>query len=92
MISIKLFKVLANVRNPPLCSGVIAVPNGPKSHTFTVILAVFAPSQAGIINREKGYFIVPLLHHINLLNFFNALGLMQLIHDQHQPLPCIIYP
>ena len=29
--------------SPPLCSGVIAVPSGPKSHTFTVILAAFAP-------------------------------------------------
>ena len=42
MISVKLFKVVANAGNPPLCSGVIAVPNGPKSHTFTVILAVVA--------------------------------------------------
>ena len=42
MISIKLFKVAANVGNPPLCSGVIAVLSGPKSHTLTVILAVFA--------------------------------------------------
>ena len=37
------FKVVENVGNPPLCSGVIAVPSGPKSHTLTVILAVFAP-------------------------------------------------
>ena len=36
-------KVLFHCGNPPLCSGVIAVPSGPKSHTFTVILAVFAP-------------------------------------------------
>ena len=43
MISIKLFKVVPNVGNPPLCSGVIPVSSGPKSHTFTVILAVFAP-------------------------------------------------
>ena len=45
MISIKLFKVVANVGNPSLCSGRIAVPSGPKSHTmtFTVILVVFAP-------------------------------------------------
>ena len=43
MISINIFKVVANVGNLPLCSGVIAVPSGPKSHTFTVILAVFAP-------------------------------------------------
>ena len=42
MISIKLFKVAANVGNPPLFSGVIAVSSGPKSHTLTVILAVFA--------------------------------------------------
>ena len=54
MISIKLFKVVANVGNPPLCSGVIAVQNGPKSHTFTVILALL-PSQDGVINREKVY-------------------------------------
>ena len=38
----KLFKVVANVGNPPLCSGVITVQNGPKAHTLTVILAVFA--------------------------------------------------
>ena len=39
MISIKLswLKVVANVGNPPLCSGVMAVSRGPKSHTFTVI-------------------------------------------------------
>ena len=42
MISIKLFKLEANVGNPPLCSGAIAVQNGPKSHTLTLILAVFA--------------------------------------------------
>ena len=57
MISIKPFKVVANVGNPPLHSGVIAVLSGPKSHTFTVILAVFAPSQDGVINREKGLFM-----------------------------------
>ena len=34
---------MQNVGNPPLCSGVIAVPSGPKSHALTVILAVFAP-------------------------------------------------
>ena len=43
MISIKLFKVVANVGNPPFCSSIIAVPSGPKSHTITVILAVVAP-------------------------------------------------
>ena len=48
MISIKLswLKVVVNVGNPPLCSVVMAVSSGPKSHTFTVIsviLTVFAP-------------------------------------------------
>ena len=42
MISIKLFKVVANFGNPPLCSGVIAVQNGPKAHKFTLILVMFA--------------------------------------------------
>ena len=56
MISIKLFKVVANVGNPPLCSGVMVVPSGPKSHAFTVILAVFAHRQDGVINREKVYY------------------------------------
>ena len=41
-ISLKLMKVVANVGNPPVCSGGIAVPSGPKSRTLTVILAVFA--------------------------------------------------
>ena len=36
------FKVVENVGNPPLCSGVIAVPSGSKSHILTVLLAVFA--------------------------------------------------
>ena len=54
MISINIFKVVANVGNLPLCSGVIAVQSGPKSHTFTVILAVFARAygKAGIRNPE----------------------------------------
>ena len=39
----------------PLCSGVIAFLSGLKSHTFTVISAVFSPSQDVIINREKVY-------------------------------------
>ena len=44
IISVQMsFKLHFRCGNPPLCSGVIAVPNGPKSHTFTVILAVFAP-------------------------------------------------
>ena len=37
------FKLHFRWGNLDLCSGVIAVPVGPKSHTFTVILAVFAP-------------------------------------------------
>ena len=36
------FKVVENVGNPPLCSGVIAVLSESKSHTLTVLLAVFA--------------------------------------------------
>ena len=40
--------------NPPLCSGLIVVPGGPKSHIFPIILDVFAPlSQDGSINLEK---------------------------------------
>ena len=54
MISIKLFKVVAVVGNPTLCSSV-AFQSGPKSHTFTVILAMFALSQDGVINHEKVY-------------------------------------
>ena len=36
MLSIKLFKVVSSVGNQPFCSGVMVVPSGPKSHTFTV--------------------------------------------------------
>ena len=32
-ISIKLFEIVANVANPPRCSGVAAVQSRPKSHT-----------------------------------------------------------
>ena len=39
------FKIHFRCGNPPLCRGVIAVPSGPKSNTFTVILAVFPPQQ-----------------------------------------------
>ena len=49
------FKVVENVGNPPLCSGVIAVPSGPKSHTLTVILAVFVPQPRWRHDREKVY-------------------------------------
>ena len=57
MISMKLLKMVANVGNPPVCSGVIDVPSGPKSHTFTVILAVFAPqlrsgADGGLFDRR----------------------------------------
>ena len=48
-------KVVFHCGNPPLCSGIIEVPSGPKSHTVTVILAVFTPSQDGVINRETVY-------------------------------------
>ena len=57
VISTKLFKVVANVGNPPLCTGVTAVPSGPKSHTFTVILAVFAPQPRWRHKPWKGLFL-----------------------------------
>ena len=50
------FKIHFCFGNPPLCGGVMGVPSGSKSHTFTVILAVFATGQDGIKNREKLYF------------------------------------
>ena len=37
------FKINLWCGNLPLCSGVKEGPSGPKSHTFTVILGVFAP-------------------------------------------------
>ena len=44
IISVEMyFKIHFHCGNPPLCSDVIAVQSGTKSHTFTVILAVFAP-------------------------------------------------
>ena len=53
------FKIHFRCGNPPLCRGFIAVPSGPNSHTFTVILAVFAPppppSYDGVIKRENVY-------------------------------------
>ena len=52
------FKINLCCGNLPYCSGVKAGPSGPKSHTFTVILGVFAsppPSQDGVINGEKVY-------------------------------------
>ena len=33
------FKIHFRCGNPLLCSGIVAVPSGPKSHTFTLILA-----------------------------------------------------
>ena len=37
----KSFKIHFRCGDTPLCSGVVAVPSGPKSYTFIVILAVF---------------------------------------------------
>ena len=68
IISVQMsFKIHFRCGNPPLCRGVIAVPSGPKSHTLTVILAVFAPlppppSYDGVINREKVY-----LHGVTII-------------------------
>ena len=68
------FKLHFRCGNPPLCSGVLAVPSGPKSHTFTAILAVFAPSQDGVINREKVYFIYDVIClNVFLHNFMKFL-------------------
>ena len=55
MISIKLFKVVAVVGNPTLCSSV-AFQSGPKSHTFTVILAMFAPQPRWCHKPWKGLY------------------------------------
>ena len=44
--------------SPPLCSAVIAFPSGPKSHTFTVILAVFAPQPRWPRKPWKGPLII----------------------------------
>ena len=52
------FKVVEKVGNPPLCSGVIAVPSGPKSHTLTVILAVFASQPRCCHKPWKSLFLV----------------------------------
>ena len=49
-------KVLLHCGNPPLCSGIIEVPSGPKSHIFTVILAVFAPQPRWRHKPWKGLF------------------------------------
>ena len=57
MISIKLFKVVAKIENMSLFSGATAVQSRPKSHTFTVNLAVFAPRQDCGQNPCKGLFI-----------------------------------
>ena len=38
MISIKLFQVVVNVGNLPVCSGITVVQSWPKSHRFTVIV------------------------------------------------------
>ena len=54
------FKIHFRCGNPTLCSGVIAVPSGPKSHTFTVILAVFAPQPRWRHKPWKGLFMLSL--------------------------------
>ena len=89
------FKVVENVGNPPLCSGVIAVPSGPKSHTLTVILAVFAPQpmQDGVINREKVYSmsIFPISvpeSCSNVPNRLQSLKALCLLADLPPILPC----
>ena len=48
---------MANIGNPLLCSGVIAGPRGPKPHTFSVILAVFAPQPRWRHKPWKGLLI-----------------------------------
>ena len=52
------FKVHFRWGNLDLCSGVIAVPIGPNSHTFTVILAVFAPQPRWPCKPWKGPLII----------------------------------
>ena len=52
------FKVHFRWGNLDLCSGVIAVPIGPNSHTFTVILAVFAPQPRWPRKPWKGPLII----------------------------------
>ena len=54
MTSIKLFKVVPKVGNLSLSGCGSAVQSRPKSHTFTVNLAVFAPSQDGGQKLWKG--------------------------------------
>lgn len=52
----KSIKNSHKVGSPPVCSGVAAVQSRPKSHTFTVILVVFAPSyKDGVTSRDKVY-------------------------------------
>ena len=50
MISTKLFKIMAKVRNPSLFRGVTVVQSRPKSHTFTVILA---PAKMASLTVER---------------------------------------
>ena len=56
MISIKAFKIVAKDGNLSLFSGATAVQSRPKSHTFTVNLAVFAPPvKMAVKNRGRVY-------------------------------------
>ena len=77
---------MANVGNPPLFSGVIAVPSGPKSNTFTVILAVFAPQprlhHKGLICLYRGMHYM-LAHHIVVQHKLNEHCLQRLVSSTH---------
>ena len=59
----------------PFCSRVIAVASGPKSHTFTVILAVFPLSQDGVIHREKVYSL-SFLYNVTLFQLQRSSGVL----------------
>ena len=78
---------MANVGNPPLCSGVIAVPSGPKSNTFTVILAVFTPQprlhHKGLISAYFRGMHYMLAHHIVVQHKLNEHCLQRLVSSTH---------
>ena len=58
MISIKVFKIVAKDGNLSLFSGASAVQSRPKSHTFTVNLAVFAPQARWRSKTVEGSILV----------------------------------
>ena len=59
IISVQMsFKIHFCCGNSPLCSGVIAISSGPKSHTFTVILVVFAPPAKMESQTVKRSFVI----------------------------------